>query len=49
MTAKLTLAEILAFAKRIAQECVNGVRLAFHYLRSLKIPAEIQCLALQAY
>jgi hypothetical protein len=43
----MSIAEIIALARRIARECVNGLTRAAHYLRSLNLPVEFACWALR--
>jgi hypothetical protein len=42
----MSIAEIIALARRIARECTNGLTRACHYLKSLNLPVEFACWAL---
>jgi hypothetical protein len=43
----MTITEIISLARRIARECVNGLKRACSYLRSLNLPVEFACWALR--
>jgi hypothetical protein len=37
----MSITEIISLARRIARECVNGLKRAAHYLRALNLPIEM--------
>jgi hypothetical protein len=43
----MTITEIISLARAMVRQCVNGLKRAAHYLRSLNLPVEFACWALR--